>query len=122
MLIAGLFTRMVGLLLAGEMAIAMWKGEQFFQNPLAVDKYELALAFGVGAFALATFGAGSISLDPCTVRQRKSGTSCEVAELKTCYDAGGESMRERDPGCSDRQKVLYVVIPSEARNSLRSWI
>ena len=43
MLVAGLFTRMLGLLLAGEMAIAMWKGEQFFQNPLAVDKYELAL-------------------------------------------------------------------------------
>jgi len=63
MLIAGLFTRVLGLLLAGEMAIAMWKGEQFFQNPLAVDKYELALALGVGAFALATFGAGPISLD-----------------------------------------------------------
>ena len=63
LLIAGLFTRLVGLLLAGEMAIAMWKGEQFFQNPLAMDKYELALALGVGALALATFGAGSISLD-----------------------------------------------------------
>ena len=63
MLIAGLFTRVLGLLLAGEMAIAMWKGEQFFQNPLAVDKYELALALGVGAFALATFGAGPISFD-----------------------------------------------------------
>ena len=45
------------------MAIAMVKGEQFLQNPLAVDKYELALALGVGALALATFGAGSISLD-----------------------------------------------------------
>jgi putative oxidoreductase len=63
LLIAGLFTRILGLLLAGEMAIAMWKGEQFFQNPLAVDKYELALALGVGALALATFGAGPISLD-----------------------------------------------------------
>ena len=62
-LIAGLFTRVLGLLLAGEMAIAMWKGEQFFQNPRAVDKYELALALGVGSFALATFGAGIISLD-----------------------------------------------------------
>jgi putative oxidoreductase len=63
MLITGLFTRIVGFLLAVEMAIAMWKGEQFFQNPLAVDKYELALVLGVGAFALATFGAGSVSLD-----------------------------------------------------------
>jgi putative oxidoreductase len=63
MLVAGLFTRMLGLLLAGEMAIAMWKGEHFFAHPLAVDQYELALALGVGAFALATFGAGSLSLD-----------------------------------------------------------
>jgi putative oxidoreductase len=63
LLAAGLFTRILGLLLAGEMAVAMWKGEQFFQNPLAVDKYELALALGVGAFALAAFGGGSISLD-----------------------------------------------------------
>jgi putative oxidoreductase len=63
MLVAGLFTRMLGLLLAGEMAIAMWKGEHFFAHPLAVDHYELALALGVGAFALATFGAGSLSLD-----------------------------------------------------------
>jgi len=72
MLVAGLFTRMLGLLLAGEMAIAMWKGEQFFQNPLEVDKYELALALGVGAFALATFGAGSISLDGMWFSKGKS--------------------------------------------------
>lgn len=70
LLIAGLFTRILGLLLAGEMAIAMWKGEQFFQNPLAVDKYELALALGVGAFALATFGAGPISLDALIFRKK----------------------------------------------------
>ena len=63
LLISGLFTRIVGLLLAVEMAVAMVKGEQFFQNPFSVDKYELALALGVGAFALATFGAGSVSLD-----------------------------------------------------------
>ena len=71
-LIAGLFTQITGLLLAGEMAIAMWKGEQFFQNPLAVDKYELALALGVGAFVLATFGAGSISLDRVLFGKSKS--------------------------------------------------
>ena len=72
MLVAGLFTRMLGLLLAGEMAIAIWKGEQFFQNPLTVDKYELALALGVDAFALATFGAGSISLDGMLFGKGKS--------------------------------------------------
>ena len=77
LLIAGLFTRLVGLLLAGEMAIAMWKGEQFFQNPLAVDKYELALALGVGAFALATFGAGSISLDRAIFGKGKSARAAK---------------------------------------------
>lgn len=63
LLIVGLFTRIFGFMLAVEMAVAMWKGEQFFQNPLAIDKYELAMALGVGAFALATFGAGALSLD-----------------------------------------------------------
>src|SRR5260370_21901821 len=61
-LIAGLATRLIGLLLAGEMAIAIWKGEHFFAHPLAVDQYGLALALGVGAFVLATFGGGIISL------------------------------------------------------------
>jgi putative oxidoreductase len=63
LLVVGFFTRVIGLLLAGEMAIAMWKGEHFFLQPLAVDQYGLALALSVGSFALATFGAGSISLD-----------------------------------------------------------
>jgi putative oxidoreductase len=63
LLLAGFNTRLVGLLLAGEMAIAMWKGEHFFAHPLAVGQYELALALASGAFALATFGGGPISLD-----------------------------------------------------------
>jgi putative oxidoreductase len=63
LLLAGFNTRLIGLLLAGEMAVAMWKGEHFFAHPLVVEQYELALALAAGAFALATFGAGSISLD-----------------------------------------------------------
>jgi putative oxidoreductase len=63
MLVAGLCTRLIGLLLAGEMVIALWKIDHFFAHPLAVDQYELAMALAVGAFALATFGAGSLSLD-----------------------------------------------------------
>src|SRR5216683_2455383 len=63
LLVVGLFTRVLGLLLAGEMAVALWRDEKIFQNPLALDMYGLALVLGVGAFALATFGAGSISLD-----------------------------------------------------------
>jgi putative oxidoreductase len=76
-LIGGLFTRITGLLLAGEMAVAIWKGEQFFDNPLAVGKYELALALGVGAFALATFGAGSISLDRAFFGKAKSSRTAK---------------------------------------------
>ncbi len=59
LLVLGLFTRFLGLLLACEMAVALWRDEKIFQNPLALDMYGLALVLGVGAFALATFGAGS---------------------------------------------------------------
>ena len=70
-LITGLFTRVIGLLLAGEMAIAIWRAEHFFEHPLAVNNYELALVLGVGAFALATFGAGPVSLDGLLFRTRR---------------------------------------------------
>jgi len=72
LLIGGLFTRVVGFLLSVEMIVAMWKGEQFLQNPLAVDKYELALALGMGALALATFGGGPVSLDALLFGGEKS--------------------------------------------------
>jgi putative oxidoreductase len=68
MLVVGLFTRFVGLLFAGEMAVAIWKAEHFLAHPLAVDKYELALACMAGAFALATFGAGPVSMDAAMFR------------------------------------------------------
>jgi putative oxidoreductase len=63
LLVVGLFTRIIGLLLAGEMAAALWRNENIFQHRLALDMYGLALVLGVGAFALATFGAGPVSLD-----------------------------------------------------------
>jgi putative oxidoreductase len=63
LLVLGLFTRIIGLLLAGEMAVALWRDEKIFQHPMALDSYGLALVLGVGAFTLATFGAGSVSLD-----------------------------------------------------------
>ena len=72
LLIAGLFTRLTGLLLAGEMAIAMWKGHHFLAHPLAVGQYELALSLAVGAFTLATFGSGPISLDAALFGMGKS--------------------------------------------------
>jgi putative oxidoreductase len=79
LLIAGLFTRIVGLLLAGEMAVALWRDERIFQHPLALDSYGLALVLGVGAFALATFGAGSISLDRAFFGKGKSPRAAKSA-------------------------------------------
>ena len=75
LLVVGLFTRVLGLLLAGEMAVALWRDEKIFQNPLALDRYGMALVLGVGAFALATFGAGSISLDCLLFGERKAPRS-----------------------------------------------
>jgi putative oxidoreductase len=77
LLVVGLFTRVLGLLLAGEMAVALWRDEKIFQHPLAMDQYGLALVLGVGAFALATFGAGSISLDRAFLGKGKSARAAK---------------------------------------------
>jgi putative oxidoreductase len=62
-LIPGLFTRIAGLLLAGEMAIAVWR-VHLPQGPIAtVKNYEFPLLLAVAAFTLAAVGAGLISLD-----------------------------------------------------------
>jgi len=78
LLVVGLFTRALGLLLAGEMAVALWRDEKIFQHPLALDSYGLALVLGVGAFALATFGAGSFSLDRLFIGKGKSARSAKA--------------------------------------------
>ena len=63
MLILGLFTRVAGLLLAGEMAIALWR-VHLPQGPITMVKnYEFPLLLMVAAFTLAAVGAGLISLD-----------------------------------------------------------
>lgn len=62
-LILGLFTRIGGLLLAGEMAIAVWR-VHLPQGPVTMVKnYEFPLLLAAAAFTLATVGAGLISLD-----------------------------------------------------------
>ena len=78
LLVIGLFTRFFGLLLAGEMAVALWRDEHIFQHPMAMDQYGLAMVLGVGAFALATFGAGSISLDRAFFGKGKSSRSVKA--------------------------------------------
>lgn len=62
LLIIGLFTRWAGLLLAIEMAVAIWKVHSG-GGILAVNNYEFPLTLLVACFALATLGAGSISID-----------------------------------------------------------
>ena len=63
MLILGLFTRIAGLLLAGEMAIALWR-VHLPQGPITMVKnYEFPLVLAMAAFTLAAVGAGLISLD-----------------------------------------------------------
>src|SRR5713101_1178216 len=62
-MILGLFTRVTGLLLAGEMTIAIWR-VHLPQGPITMVKnYEFPLVLAMAAFTLAAVGAGLISLD-----------------------------------------------------------
>jgi len=62
LLVLGLFTRGAALLLAIEMAVAIWKVHTA-GGYLAVHNYEFPLTMLAGSFALATVGAGRLSLD-----------------------------------------------------------
>jgi putative oxidoreductase len=62
LLLLGLFTRAAGLLLAIEMCVAIWKVHSG-HGYLAVHDYEFPLTLAASCFALATVGAGMISLD-----------------------------------------------------------
>lgn len=62
LLIVGLFTRSAALLLAVEMAIAIWRVHST-HGIMAVKDYEFPLALAGANFALATIGAGLLSLD-----------------------------------------------------------
>ncbi len=58
----GLFTRPAALLLAIEMGVAIWKVHSA-HGAMAVRDYEFPLAVGAACFALATVGAGLLSVD-----------------------------------------------------------
>lgn len=62
LLLLGLFTRGAALLLAIEMGVAIWKVHSS-RGILAVHEYEFPLAVAMACFALATIGAGIISID-----------------------------------------------------------
>jgi putative oxidoreductase len=78
LLVLGLFTRAAALLLALEMAVAIWKVHSG-GGYLAVHIYEFPLALAAACFALATIGAGMISLD------------------YPLYDRGGRSKLSKNP-------------------------
>jgi len=72
LLIVGLFTRIAGLLIAGEMAVALVQVHKILEDPRAVHNYEFPLALATAAFALATLGAGLISFDHALFREGRS--------------------------------------------------
>src|SRR5207248_10985826 len=61
LLMLALFTRPAALVLALEMAVAIWRVHSS-KGYLAVHEYEFPLALAVACFALATVGAGAFSL------------------------------------------------------------
>jgi putative oxidoreductase len=80
LLIAGLFTRIAGLLLAGEMVVALWRVHAMFTNPMAVNNYEFPMALAASAFALACIGAGAISMDQVIYGSRAGRRSLRKAK------------------------------------------
>jgi putative oxidoreductase len=74
LLVLGLFTRGAALLLATEMAVAIWKVHSS-GGYLAVHNYEFPMAVMTACFALATVGAGTISLDYPLFESGKGGRS-----------------------------------------------
>jgi putative oxidoreductase len=69
LLLAGLFTRVAGLLLAGQMAVAIWK-VHLGKGILAVNEYEFPLVLALAAFVLVTTGPGLVSLDYAIFRDK----------------------------------------------------
>ena len=66
LLVLGLLTRVAALLLAMEMGLVLARVDLPRGGIYAVHNYELPLALCAGALALATTGAGLLSLDAAT--------------------------------------------------------
>jgi putative oxidoreductase len=66
LLLLGLMTRIIGLLLAIQMGIAVWKVSLPHSGIYNVDGYGLPLMLAVTCFALFTVGAGLLSVDGLT--------------------------------------------------------
>ena len=65
-LVLGLLTRVIGLLLAIQMTIAVWKVSLPHSGIYNVEGYGLPLMLGVACFALFTVGGGMLSVDGAT--------------------------------------------------------
>lgn len=73
LLVLGLFTRIAGLLIAAEMAVAIWRVHLPMGPVTAVKNYEFPLVLATAALVLAGVGAGLFSLDYAIFRDgRKS--------------------------------------------------
>ena len=71
LLVLGLFTRGAALLLAIEMGIVLARTRLPAAGIYAFGQYELPLLLGAAALALATTGAGLVSLDAFTFESRR---------------------------------------------------
>lgn len=69
LLVVGLFTRLLGLLLAGEMCIVLWK-VKLPHGLFPVANYQLEMLLAAAAFTLLVLGAGAISLDRALFRSK----------------------------------------------------
>jgi putative oxidoreductase len=71
LLVLGLFTRGAALLLAIEMGLVVGRTTLPAVGIYAFGRYELPLLLGAAALALATTGAGVVSLDAFTFESRR---------------------------------------------------
>jgi putative oxidoreductase len=79
LLIAGLFTRGVGLLLTIETGLILYKSIIPSEGMRGFGRFEMPLLLGAMAFALVTTGAGVISIDVFTFESgRKSAKKVKV--------------------------------------------
>ncbi len=72
LVLIGLITRLAALLLAVEAGLALARVELPRGGLYAVHNYQLSLAVCAAAFALATTGAGLLSLDAATFERGRS--------------------------------------------------
>jgi putative oxidoreductase len=80
LLVLGVFTRAAALLLAIEMGVAIWRVHSA-GGYLAVHNYEFPLVVLAGSFALATVGAGSLSLDHHLFERGGSSRAARYSKL-----------------------------------------